>query len=278
MTGQPAWGSVARFAGSAAVARAMVRAVYDQALHPAADDFLLAPSWRTAAKLRAMSHPSRLALSIGATTGIKIFATVVATVMIGISAVGALFAFGFSFFARTTVNSTVSDGDFHLDDSGNLVPGPAPDPGFGIGDGFSVIGLGGAACATLVALFAVYFVLRVWRTGAWLDGTVLSVRGALGTKTCDLSTALVSGGTQLQRVGAGDSRTLYRVQVLHAADPRSGVRITLPLRGAGLAMLPADQLTALAEAITRGRTRTEATESAFVVAERLHDYARDPFA
>ncbi|MEV4415410.1 hypothetical protein [Catellatospora sp. NPDC049609] len=224
-----------------------------------------------------MSQP-RLALSIGVPTGIKIFATVVAAFMIGGSVLFAVLASGLSFFARTTVNSTVGDGDFHIDDNGNLVPGPAPDPGSDIAAGISVIGLAGAGCALLVSLVAVYFLLRVWRTAAWLDGTVLTVRGALSSKTADLSTSIVNGGSRLQAVGAGDSRTLHRVQVLQVADPRSGVQLTLPLRGAGLAMLPAGQLTALADAITRGRSRTEATESSFVVADRLREFARDPFA
>ncbi|GAA1618598.1 hypothetical protein ACFQY4_03070 [Catellatospora bangladeshensis] len=224
-----------------------------------------------------MSQP-RLALSIGVPTGIKIFATVVAAFMIAGSVLVAVLAFGFSFFARTTVNSTIGDGEWHVDDNGNLVPGPAPDPGSSLAGGVSVIGLAGAACALLVILVAGYMVLRVWRTAAWLEGTVLTVRGALGSKTADLATSIVTGGSQLQAVGTGEARSYHRVQVLHAADPRSGVQLTLPLRGAGLAMLPAAQLTALADAITRGRPRTEATESSFVVAERLRDFARDPFA
>lgn len=222
-----------------------------------------------------MSQP-RLALSIGVPTGIKIFATVVATLMIAGSALAAVFAFGFSFFARTTVNSTVGDGEWHVDDNGNLVPGPAPDPG--IADGITVIGFVGAACALAVALIAGYLMLRVWRTAAWLEGTQLTVRGALSSKSADLSTSIVNGGSQLQAVGAGEVRSYHRVQVLQVADPRSGVQLTLPLRGAGLAILPAAQLTALADAITQGRSRNEATESSFVVAERLRDFARDPFA
>ncbi len=223
-----------------------------------------------------MSSQPRLALSIGVPTGIKIFATVVAAFLIAGSVLGAVLAFGFSFFARTTVNSTIGDGEWHVDDNGNLVPGPATDPG--LAGGVSFIGLAGTACALVVVLFAGYFLLRVWRTAAWLEGDVLTVRGALGTKSADLSTSIVNGGSRLQAVGAGEARSYHRVQVLNVADPRSGVQLTLPLRGAGLAMLPAAQLTALADAITRGRTRTEATESSFVVAERLRDFARDPFA
>lgn len=222
---------------------------------------------------------SRVNLSIGATTAAKVVTVVVAVFMIGVGVLAALLALGVSLFAaRTTIDTSVGDGAFHIDEQGNLVPGPAPEPGLGLADGFSAVGVIGVVCATVVALLALYLVLRVWRTAAWLEGTVLNVRGAFTTRAADLATSLVTGGSRLQAVGAGESRTVHRVQVLQAADPRSGKSVILPLRGAGLAMLPGDQLTALADAITRGRSRTEATEAGFVVAERLRDLARDPFA
>jgi hypothetical protein len=105
-----------------------------------------------------------------------------------------------------------------------------------------------------------YVMLGVLTTGAWLDGTTLSMRVAFRTTSVDLATADIHRGPQ--------DKTLV------ARDPRSGSTLTLMLRGPGPVRLPSAQLRALAEAISQGQTRTTSEEDPLVVAERLRDLAK----
>lgn len=206
-----------------------------------------------------MAHTPRVKLSIGASGPVKTLTFVIALIMLSISAYIALIAFGLAYGARTTVTSSLNDGQYHIDENGNLVPGP------GDAEPASRVeltgGIVGAVCALLVIAVAAYLVLRVFRSSAWLEGSVLHVRGALGTRQQDLATAMVSGGPHL----------------ITAKDPGTGKTLTLPLRS-GQAMLPAEELRMLANAITNSRTRRGEDDTAFLMAEHLRKVSSDPFS
>jgi hypothetical protein len=211
-------------------------------------------------KLRAMPHP-RVKLSIGSSAPVKLLTTIVGAIMLLIGAVIALIGYGFTQEGREAINSTIPD-----DATRNTLPTSSAE---------TAAGIAGAACASLVILVTVYVMLRVLRTGAWLEGSVLHVRGAVATKRRDLSKAGISGGTQWKST---EGRGGERIQVIIATDPDSGKALTLPLRGSGKSMLPADQLRMLANAITNQRARSGDDDPAFVVAERLRGFAKDPFS
>lgn len=207
-----------------------------------------------------MSHP-RVKLSIGSSAPVKLLTVIVGAIMVLIGAAVALIGYGFTQEGREAISSTVPD-----DISSNALPSTSAE---------TAAGIAGAACALLVIGVAVYLMLRVVRTGAWLEGTVLHVRGAMRTKQRDLAKAGISGGTQWKSTeGKGGDR----VQVIIATDPDSGKALTLPLRGPGRSMLPAEQLRMLANAITNQRARSGDDDPAFLVAERLRGFARDPFS
>lgn len=221
--------------------------------------------------------PPRTSLSIGASAVSKVVMVVVALFMTAFAVGVGLAAYGFAYATDTVVTSSGAIGEYHVDKDGKLVPGPPGDPEFVGGIG-AAVGGAGMLCSLLFLGLVVFLLLRTWRTAGWLEGSVLNVRGALKTKSQDLATASISGGSQLQQVGAGESRTVHRVQTLVATDPASGRSVTLPLRGAGLAILPGDQLMMLANAITNQRVRSGPDDMAFIVADRLRELARDPFA
>ncbi|MFE9958230.1 hypothetical protein [Micromonospora sp. NPDC005299] len=128
-------------------------------------------------------------------------------------------------------------------------------------------------CGLPFVLLGLYLVLRVLRTAAWLDGTRASVRGAFGTRTVDLATAEVRGGTIAHRVG--DDRVV-RVPSLIARDGGTGRRVTIPLQGPGLGNLPPYELRALAEAITAGRPDQGRDADAHALAGQLRAMAGNP--
>jgi hypothetical protein len=220
-----------------------------------------------------MSHP-RVRLSIGASKPVKTLAVAAGLVMIGIGVFVALVAYGLSYGARTVVTSSIPDGEYHIDEKGKLVPGPG-DSG-PVSTTEMVVGIVGAICALFFVVAAIYLMLRILRAGAWLEGSVLHVRGALRTKKQDLAKAEIGGGTRIQ--SGRDRAPGQRVQVLTATDPASGRTLTLPLHGRGMSMLPSDQLRMLANAITNQRSRKGKDDQAFVVAERLRGFADDPFS
>ncbi|MEV4704079.1 hypothetical protein [Actinoplanes sp. NPDC049316] len=95
-----------------------------------------------------------------------------------------------------------------------------------------------------VVLLGGYLALKSLRTAGWLDGTSVSIRGALRTKTVDLSRAEISAmpGHQRDRTFVPPSLT--------ARDRDSGATVTIPLHGIGSGQLPSSQLRALAQAMT----------------------------
>jgi len=95
-----------------------------------------------------------------------------------------------------------------------------------------------------VLLLGLYLALKSLRTAGWLDGTSVSIRGALRTKTVDLSRAEVSATPGYQRARS------YVPPSMTAQDRQSGTSVTIPLHGIGSGPLPAEQLRALAQAMT----------------------------
>ncbi|MFC4020787.1 hypothetical protein ACFOW4_22980 [Micromonospora sp. GCM10011542] len=105
-----------------------------------------------------------------------------------------------------------------------------------------------------------YFAFAHATYRGWLRGTALTLLIAYRKKQVDLSLATV--------------RYDDRSSVLTATDPRSGTELTLNIDAFGDAMLPATQLTALANAISAGRSENETQQAAFAVARRLRTLAR----
>ncbi|MEV0330491.1 hypothetical protein AB0H63_29145 [Micromonospora echinospora] len=90
----------------------------------------------------------------------------------------------------------------------------------------------------------------------WLRGTTLIMRNPLRKEQVDLSIATV--------------RYDDRSSILTATDPRSGTELTLNIDAFGNGMLPAAQLTALADAISAGRSaEDESQQPAFAVVRKL---------
>jgi hypothetical protein len=180
-----------------------------------------------------MASPPRLRLSIGANSGTKIVALVVAAAMIAAD-----------IFLVLLGVLVVSD----------QVAERAHD--------------WAVTAAVLFVLLAVplyvvsavgYVMLGVATTGAWLERTTLRMRVGLRTTSVDLATADVHCGPQ--------------DETLIARDPRSGSTLTLRLRGPGSVSLPSAQLRAVAEAIGQGQAPATSKEDPLVVAARLRDLA-----
>ncbi|MFI7541034.1 hypothetical protein [Actinoplanes sp. NPDC049599] len=122
------------------------------------------------------------------------------------------------------------------------------------GDGFGAMRLIGLLGIPFV-LVGGYLVLSALRTAGWLEGTRATVRGALRTRTVDLTTAVVTAGARTYRRHPHTSReSIERVPTLTARDP-DGHQVTIPLHGVGMAQLPPPELRALAEALTANQDR-----------------------
>ena len=180
-----------------------------------------------------MASRPRLRLSIGASRATRMFAFVVATLMI---------ATGLFLVLLGVI--VVSD----------QVAERARD--WAVTAAVMFVGL---SVAIYVVSAAAYVMLGVLTTRAWLDGTTLGMRVKFRTTSVDLATAAIHCGPH--------SRTLI------ASDLGSGSTLTLTLRGPGSVRLPSAELRALAEAISHGRTRTTSGEEPLAVAERLRDLA-----
>jgi hypothetical protein len=188
-------------------------------------------TWHYAA---AMASPPRLRLSIGANSGTRVFALVVAAVMIAADVFLVLL------------------GVMVVSDQFAKRAHDWPVTAAVIAVGFSI--------AIYVASAVALAMLAVLTTGAWLDGSTLSMRVAFRKTSVDLATADVHCGLQ--------GKTLI------ARDPRSGSTLTLTLRGPGSVRLPSAQLRALAEAISQGQARTTSEDDPLMVADRLRDLAK----
>lgn len=128
-----------------------------------------------------------------------------------------------------------------------------------------------------VMLLGLYLVLQVLRSAAWLDGTRAQVRGALRTRTVDLSTAEVTAGAVSYRRNPDTSyESVHRVPTIIAREPGSGRRVTIALQGIGLAPLPPHELRALADAMTAGRSTAGRDGDVHTLAAQLRTMAKNP--
>lgn len=205
-------------------------------------------------------------LSVGASPGQRTVAVVVGVL---VAAVGAAFVL-VPLIAGGLLRRLTGPGDAFssYEQARDLPPGMLP-PGLrdsGGADGPSpFVGL----CGLPFVLLGVYLVLRVLRTAAWLNGSRARVRGAVRTRAVDLATARIEAGAASYReVGDPD-----RMRSIIATDPSSGQRVTVPLRGMGLAALPPSELRALADAITTGRPADGRDGDAHAVADQLRRLA-----
>lgn len=121
-------------------------------------------------------------------------------------------------------------------------------------------------------------IAHAWVYAGWLTGTHATVRSLLGTRTVDLSTAVISVGRSSQTQTRGNTRVTTYYPAIIARDPRTGTKIKIPTRNPALKLLPPDQLTAIAEAIIANRPQTQGHERAFAMAQRLRGLANDPLA
>ncbi|MBO3746297.1 hypothetical protein J5X84_09495 [Streptosporangiaceae bacterium NEAU-GS5] len=181
-----------------------------------------------------MSRPLRL--SVSASPGQKVFAAIFALVFLGILTAVAIVAMAVLFGLPNM-------------DSG----------GYGLSD------FGPARLVVTVVLVAIgvmvvggfaYALLGTFRGRADLDGAVLTVRGAVGTRRADLSRARVwiDSIPEYARDMHHDRMvaTGRRIPRLVAAEPQARP-LRLRLRGQGGGFLPPHELLALADAIDSGR-------------------------
>ncbi|SCL19903.1 hypothetical protein GA0070624_1866 [Micromonospora rhizosphaerae] len=213
----------------------------------------------------------KLPLSVGASPGQRVFAAIVGVLF---TAIGAAFVL-LPMLADGLLRRITGFGDPlpSYEDARDLPPGMLPpdlsgSPSAGLGPG-RLVGL----CGIPFALLGLYLVLRVLRTAAWLEGTRAHVRGVLGTRAVDLAAAEVTAGAVGYRAG---DEAVVRVPTLVARDPGTGRRVTIPLRGMGLATLPPHELRALADAITAGRPTGGRHDEAHALAGRLRTMAGNP--
>lgn len=188
-------------------------------------------------------------LSIGAPPAAKLFGVVFGLVF---AAAGAAFAL-LPFVAGGPLRRAGSDGSCPTPDeiSGiprDLLPPEVRDCVSGgawlsFDDGLGPLRLLGLIGVPVV-LLGVYLTLKSLRTAGWIEGTSVSIRGALRTKTVDLARAEISATPGHQRARS------FVPPSLSARDRESGTTVTIPLHGIGSGQLPSEQLRALAHAMT----------------------------
>ena len=136
---------------------------------------------------------------------------------------------------------------------------------------YRLIGLAGIP----FALLGLYLAVKALRTAAWLDGTMLQVRGALGVRAVNLSTADITAAVVTHRTTNDNGRTsISQIPTLAARDPETGRKVDLPLQGIGMPTLPPTELRALANAMTAGRPTSDGDVQ--VIAGQLRTMATNP--
>ncbi|GII87310.1 hypothetical protein Ssi03_53000 [Sphaerisporangium siamense] len=139
-----------------------------------------------------------------------------------------------------------------------------------------------AVAALLMIGFLVTMVLGTYRRQAILSGTVLEVRGLLGTRRADLATSRVWIDSEPEYVrnphGEGTIPTGRRVPHLMAEDPATGRKVRLRLHSMARTLLPPHELNALADAVGSGTRPEPDAAQATRTATLLRRLADDPIA
>ncbi|MBM0237769.1 hypothetical protein JNW88_12425 [Micromonospora sp. ATA32] len=224
----------------------------------------------------------KLRLSVGASPAQRAVAVVFGLVFAAVGAAFVTLPVVAAGLLRRLVGA--DDGLTTYENARDLPPGMLPpelqDSSAG-GSGWDGAGPGPAL---LLGLFGVPFVLlglimalRALGAAAWLDGTRVRVRGALGTRAVDLSRAEITAEVAPLRHGDDDAYpTAHLGRAIIARDPDVGCKVTIPLQGTGLATLPPHELRALADAMTVGRPADGRDGDAHSIARQLRTMADNP--
>ncbi|MCX5069395.1 hypothetical protein OOJ91_26465 [Micromonospora lupini] len=212
----------------------------------------------------------QLRLSVGASAGQRTVAVVTGVL---VAAVGAAFVLA-PLLAGGLLRRLTGPGDgfASYEEARDLPPGMLPpalrDSGSASGGPGPLLGL----CGLPFVLLGVYLVLRVLRTAAWLDGSRVRVRGAIRSRTVDLAIASIDSRPH-REMGVDPSAAAGRSPAVVVTDRASGHRVTIPLRGMGLPVLPPSELRALADAFAAGRPGGEPSDDARTLAADLRRLA-----
>jgi hypothetical protein len=213
-----------------------------------------------------MQPAARVRLSVGPTTVFKVLSTFVAIVFIGFAV--AAVAFGVIAAATTGATGPTTPADPGTDPS--TAPFVTALPGI-------VLTALGCACALPFALGGGFVLLSAWRSGMWLDGTVVTAHGALVSRRVDLATATVRMAGITYRQGPPPRvRVLVQVPAVEATAPGAAKPVRIPLRDAGLNLLPAGELLALADALAANRGAD--ADRAATIADHVRGLTTDPLA
>lgn len=234
-----------------------------------------------------MQPSQRIHLSVGLATPLKVLASVIALLFIGASGVFMILALGVGEVSKSAGNFAdnplVGGTGGPFDDpyfSNAPMPMPNTEPFEQASSFVTLFTRLLSLCGIPFVLIGVYLLLHVWRNAAWLDGAAVTKRGALLSRRVDLTTAEVAMGginyTQHHQHGLRDYQTLVRLPALALTEVSSGRTTKIPLRGQGLDLLPASQLSALADALDQNRSVS--AERARAIAAHLRSLAADPLA
>ncbi|MEU7826003.1 hypothetical protein [Catellatospora sp. NPDC049133] len=124
-----------------------------------------------------------------------------------------------------------------------------------------------AAQYLAMACLGLYGLVAILRGGTWLQGSVLTVRGAVRTRSVDLAAATV--------VGKIDYPADEQVSLV-AHDDATGQRVSLTLGGFDRIEFTPQELDALADAIDSVRSGPPADEETLRIAGRLRLFYRRP--
>jgi hypothetical protein len=206
----------------------------------------------------------------------QIAASIILLVMVAFSGLFAAAAFKLgpmaSVFDAPTAQPLTPPSGFPVDQ----MPAPLPDVGSAFSTTARIIG----GFGVVIGLLAIYGLLYIWRSGVWLEGTLVTRRGVLISRRADLTTAEVRMGveqwTTTQQTAMYRTYTTYRVPALVISARRGVGSFKVPLRGRGLNLLPDWQLAALAGALAYNRGPDPAR--AHAIGAHLHGLSRDPLA
>jgi hypothetical protein len=204
------------------------------------------------------STAARVRLSIGASAFGKFFGTVALIFVLAAVVV-------------TTVRVADTSAAVEAANGGNSATDSAPSgTAAGILDNFVLAVRTAPLPVRLLAvaclLGGLYALLYLWRATAWLDGTVVTKRGALLSRRADLARASVRLGS-INRSSTYVNTYWYSIPALVVTPPGRAVGLKIPLHGLGLRRLPASQLAALARAV--GSNRGPHADQARAVANLL---------